>query len=185
MHIARLKQKDLGRFDSSCIRYSTLYWIHEKPGLHYIPCTYIQKIATLPIVSPSVVGLLVRLRQYCNGARSCMVSKNTEKGSISRNSLSPQPKMAHSGKSFMKLFPFIVHRRHVYAQYSCSRSLHVATGTSLVQYFIRFIDTSDDMSDVRCTNWHDSLARVRPLRMPLLPGPRHNQMTACCDGHMY
>ena len=48
---------------------------------------------------------LVRLRQYCNGARSCMVSKNTEKGSISRNSLSPQPKMAHSGKRDMSGFP--------------------------------------------------------------------------------
>ena len=49
--------------------------------------------------------LLVRLRQYCNGARSCMVSKNTEKWSISRNSLSPQPKMAHSGKRDMSGFP--------------------------------------------------------------------------------
>ncbi len=49
--------------------------------------------------------LLVRLRQYCNGARSCMVSKNTEKGSISRNSLSPQPKTGHSGKRHMCAFP--------------------------------------------------------------------------------
>ena len=42
MHIARLKQKDLGRFDSSCIRYSTLYRITHTARITAVqlPCTY-------------------------------------------------------------------------------------------------------------------------------------------------
>ena len=42
MHIARLKQKDLGRFDSSCIRYSALYWITHTARITAVqlPCTY-------------------------------------------------------------------------------------------------------------------------------------------------
>ena len=57
MHIARLKQRNLGRFDFTCIRIVPMHGFMKNSDYS---CTVtmhvqkIQKIATLPIVSTSV-----------------------------------------------------------------------------------------------------------------------------------
>ena len=42
MHIARLRHRDLGSSDFTCIRYSTVYWITHAVRITAVqlPCTY-------------------------------------------------------------------------------------------------------------------------------------------------